>query len=128
MKPLQQNEVYEHLSGFLKAKGIELTQGTYSSAIQKSCSFLTDAINLGQRGFKKVATEVDTKLDQMRQVIHEKTAPKPPKTATAPAHPGAPKPKASKTAAADPPTPRGPSKKSSAQVKKAHGRQARRKR
>lgn len=85
MQPLKQNEVFKHLSGFLKNKGIELTQGSYSQGIQKSCSLLTDAINLGQRGFGKAKLEVDAKLDQMRQVIHKKTAPKSP--ARAPSSP-----------------------------------------
>jgi hypothetical protein len=76
MKPLEKHELYENLTGFLKTKGIELKAGTYAQAIQKSCSLLTDAINLGQEGLEKAKTKIDTKLDQVRQVIHEKTAPK----------------------------------------------------
>jgi hypothetical protein len=76
MKPLEKHELYENLTGFLKTKGIELKAGSYAQAIQKSCSLLTDAINLGQGGLEKAKTKIDTKLDQVRQVIHEKTAPK----------------------------------------------------
>ena len=76
MTPLNQDELYENLRGFLKGKGIELQEGSYAHGIQKSCSLLTDAINLGQQGLGRAKTEIDKKLDQMRQVIHEKTAPK----------------------------------------------------
>lgn len=76
MKPLNQDELYENLHGFLKSKGIELQEGSYARGIQKSCSLLTDAINLGQQGLGRAKTEIDKKLGQMRQVIHEKTAPK----------------------------------------------------
>jgi hypothetical protein len=76
MTPIQRDEIYENLSGFLKGKGIALTNGTYAQGVQKSCRLLTDAINLSQKGLERAKVEVDKKLDQMRQVIHEKTAPK----------------------------------------------------
>src|SRR5260370_24451036 len=76
MKPLDKHELYENLTGFLKTKGIELKEGSYAQAIQKSCSLLTDAINLGQDGLERAKTKIDTKLDQFRQVIHKKTAPR----------------------------------------------------
>jgi|SRR5438445_9559586 len=76
MKPLDQHELYENLTGFLKTKGIELKEGSYAQAIKKSCSLLTDAINLGQDGLERAKTKIDRKLDQVRQSIHEKTAPK----------------------------------------------------
>jgi hypothetical protein len=78
MKPLEKTELYNNLSGFLKTKGIELKAGSYANAIEKSCHLLADAINLGQKGVGRAKVEVEAKLDQMRQVIHEKTAPKPP--------------------------------------------------
>jgi hypothetical protein len=95
MKPLNQDELYENLRGFLKGKGIELQEGSYARGIQKSCSLLSDAINLGQQGLDRAKTGIDKKLDQMRQVIHEKTAPK----ATA----APPKPESTQTSAAEPP-------------------------
>jgi hypothetical protein len=76
MKPLSQDEIFHNLKGFLKDKGIELQEGSYARGIQKSCSLLSDAINLGQQGLDKAKVGIDKKLDQMRQVIHEKTAPK----------------------------------------------------
>jgi hypothetical protein len=77
MKPIQKDELYEHLSQFLKSKGVEMKDGSYPKAIQKGCSFLADAINLSQKGIAEAKVQVDKKLDRMRQVIHEKTAPRP---------------------------------------------------
>ena len=37
---------------------------------------MAEAINLSQKGISRAKDEVDKKLDAMRQVIHEKTAPK----------------------------------------------------
>jgi hypothetical protein len=85
MKPIDKDELYQHLSNFLSSKGIDLKQGSYTHRLQKGCTILTDAINLSNSGLKKAKTEVDQKLDQMRQIIHEKTAPKP-----QPPAPGAP--------------------------------------
>ena len=76
MKRIDKAELYQHVSGFLKSKGIELTEGTYAVGIKKSCSFLADAINLSQQGIERAKTEVDKNVDKLRQVIHEKTAPR----------------------------------------------------
>lgn len=78
MKPIEKDELYQNLNSFLKTRGIELTDGSYANGIQKTCSLLADAINMGQQGFERAKTEFDKRLDQVRQVIHEKTAPKPP--------------------------------------------------
>ena len=75
MKPLQKDELFQNLQGFLKAKGLEFKAGSYTRKIQKSCSLLADAINAGQRGFERAREEIDKKLEQLRQVVHEKTAP-----------------------------------------------------
>jgi hypothetical protein len=88
MKPIQKDELYEHVRQFLKAKGIEMQDGSYPRGIQKGCSILADAINLSQKGIAQAKVEIDKNLDRMRQVIHEKTAPK---TAAKPS--GSPKPK-----------------------------------
>ncbi|HNQ87397.1 MAG TPA: hypothetical protein PKM73_02045 [Verrucomicrobiota bacterium] len=78
MKTIRPEELYSHLSQFLKGKGIELTDGPYVERIRKGCSLLTDVVNGTQRGLTQARTRVDRKLDEFRQVIHEKTAPKPP--------------------------------------------------
>jgi hypothetical protein len=77
MRPIQKDELYEHLSQFLKAKGVEMKDGTYPRSIQAGCSLLADAINLSQKGFERAKTQIDKNLEFMRQVIHESTAPKP---------------------------------------------------
>ena len=82
MKALEKDELYLHLQGFLKAKGVELSEGSYAQKIQKSCGLLSDAINTSQKGLSRAKVEIDKKLDQLRQVIHEKTAP--PGSAAAP--------------------------------------------
>jgi hypothetical protein len=76
MKPIQKDELYEHVRQFLKAKGIEMQDGSYPRGIQKGCSILVDAINLSQKGLTQAKEQIDKNLDRMRQVIHEKTAPK----------------------------------------------------
>jgi len=75
MKTLEKDELYQNLQGFLKAKGVELSAGSYAHKIQKSCGLLSDAINTSQQGLARAKVEIDKKLDQLRQVIHEKTAP-----------------------------------------------------
>jgi hypothetical protein len=109
MKPIEKDELYQNLSGFLKAKGIELKEGSYAHGIQKSCGLLADAINLGQEGLEKAKVGIDRNLDRMRQVIHEKTAPKPASPAP--------------TAAAPAPTPK-PSPQAKAKAAKARARKA----
>jgi hypothetical protein len=79
MNKLKPEELYRNLSGFLKDKGIELSEGSYSHAVQKSCGVLTDIINLGSEGVSRAKTKLDTVLEQVRQTVHEKTAPKPPR-------------------------------------------------
>ena len=74
MKPIQKDELYAHLSEFLKAKGIEMKDGSYPRGIQAGCSLLADAINLSQKGIKRAKVEIDKNVERMRQVIHEKTA------------------------------------------------------
>jgi hypothetical protein len=78
MKQLGKNELFKNLSGFLKSRGIELTEGSYAKGIQQTCSLLTNAINLGQDSLERAKMEVDKSCAHVRQVIHEKTAPKAP--------------------------------------------------
>jgi hypothetical protein len=76
MKPIEKSELYQHVNEFLKTKGVEIKDGTYARHLEKSCGLLTDAINLTQKGMERAKSEIDKRLEQMRQVIHEKTAPK----------------------------------------------------
>lgn len=84
MKPIAKDELFAHLGQFLKTRGVELKEGSYANGIQKSCGLLTDVINLSQKGVERAKSEVEKKLDQMRQVIHEKTAPKRPASGAPP--------------------------------------------
>ena len=77
MKKIDQDELFQHLRGFLKSKGIALDNGTYAQRIHQGCNLLTDAINATQTTVARARAEVDEKLDQLRQSIHEATAPKP---------------------------------------------------
>jgi len=78
MKTIKQDELFQGLSEFLKAKGIELKDGAYPQRIRRACNLLGDTINATQKTARKAKDEVDKKLDQLRQTIHEATAPKPP--------------------------------------------------
>src|SRR4249919_1560614 len=83
MKPIQKDELYENLSHFLKGKGVELKEGPYTRGIHAGCSMLADAVNLSQAGLERAKVGLERGVDQMRQVIHEKTAPKSPRQANA---------------------------------------------
>lgn len=92
MKQIKREEVFGSFKDFLKSKGIELQEGPYAHRIQQGCDLLTDSVNLSQRALTKTKTAVEGSLEQLRQVIHEKTAPKAPaasdpKTTTATSSP-----------------------------------------
>ena len=84
MKKIDQDELYEHLRGFLKSKGIALDSGAYAQRIHQGCNLLADAINATQTTVARAKAEVDKKLDQLRRSIHEATAPKPPAASPGP--------------------------------------------
>jgi hypothetical protein len=88
MKPIAKNELFKNLSGFLKSKGIELTDGSYVKGIQQTCTLLTNAINVGQESLGKAKTELNKTCAQVKQVIHEKTAPTPPQASAPPKQKG----------------------------------------
>ena len=75
MKKIKQEELYDHVRGFLKGKGIELQEGSYTRQIQHGCRILADTVNLSQQALRQAKSAVGERLDQVRQVIHEKTAP-----------------------------------------------------
>jgi len=85
MKPIDKGELYKHLGGFLKSKGIELKEGAYTQRIQQGCALLSEVINVSHSSLKRAKAKAAKKLDEMRQVIHEKTAPKPRTGSPAPA-------------------------------------------
>ncbi len=82
MKTIKKDELFHNLAGFLKSKGIEFSDGSYSARIQKSCNLLSDAINATQKTVSRTKVRVDHALDKLRQTIHERTAPRPPAART----------------------------------------------
>jgi hypothetical protein len=106
MKPINKDELFQNLSDFLKTRGIELKEGSYAHGVRTSCGLLTDAINLGQQGLEQAKAQMDKHLEQMRQVIHEKTAPKPPPATSAAPPPAASSAPPPPKAAASKPRPR----------------------
>jgi len=92
MKTIKQDELFQSLGDFLKSKGVELKDGAYTQRIRQGCNLLSDAINATQKTVKHAKVEVDKKLGQLRQSIHEATAPEPP-----PSSPAAPPPSAGAT-------------------------------
>ncbi len=78
MKTIDKNELFENFKSFLKDKGVELHDGSYTRRMEQGCGLLADTINLSQKAFEKTCEQVDKGWDQMRQFIHESTAPKTP--------------------------------------------------
>ncbi len=78
MKTIKKNELFDNLSEFLKARGVELKDGLYTDRIRKGCELLADVINCTERGIAEAATQMDQGLEKMREIIHRKTAPKKP--------------------------------------------------
>jgi hypothetical protein len=83
MKKIKRNELFRSVSAFLAGKGIELKDGSLTGRIRQGCDLLTETVNLAQGGLAKAKAEVGAKVDQIRQVVHEKTAPKTPSPAPA---------------------------------------------
>jgi hypothetical protein len=98
MKNIKKDELFRNLGGFLKSKGIELNDGSYTARIQQGCNLLSDAINATQKTVSQTKVKVDHALDQLRQTIHETTAPPPPPRTKA-KKPSAPRGKRSAAAA-----------------------------
>jgi hypothetical protein len=84
MNKIDKEEMFGNLQAFLKSKGVELQEGPYTQRIRKGCGILTDSVNLGQQAFGRAKAEVDKRVEQLRQVIHEQTAPKPPASSPQP--------------------------------------------
>ena len=76
MSDIKKEEMFGNLKSFLKSKGIEVQDGSYAEGIRKGCEILTDTVNMSQRAFDRAKVAVDKGLDQVRQKVHEKTAPK----------------------------------------------------
>ena len=75
MNQINKEEMFGNLKSFLKSKGIEVQKGDYAQRIRQGCELLTDSINVSQRTLKRAKSAMDQGLDQLRQTIHEQTAP-----------------------------------------------------
>jgi len=75
MKTIHKDELFQNLKGFLKTRGIDLQEGSYTHRIEQGCGVLADSINLSQKALHRAKEEMDKRLEQVRQAIHEKTAP-----------------------------------------------------
>jgi hypothetical protein len=84
MNQINKEEMFGNLKNFLKSKGIEVQEGAYAQRIRQGCEILTDSINVSQSTLKRAKSVMDQGLDQLRQTIHEQTAPKPPAAEGAP--------------------------------------------
>ena len=106
MNTINKDELFGHVREFLKAKGIELQEGSYSRTIHKGCQVLADTINMSQQAVDRAKSEIEKQLEQVRTTIHRKTAPrKPPvvpKTEAAPEPDASPKPPRSHAARRNP--------------------------
>jgi hypothetical protein len=77
MKKIKKEEVFGNFRDFLKSKGIELQEGPYTQRIRQGCEVVADSVNLSQQAFRHTKSAVNRGLNHLRQVIHERTAPKP---------------------------------------------------
>jgi len=84
MQTIKKDELFHNLGAFLKSKGIELNDGSYTMRIQKGCNLLSDLINGTQKTVRQTKVQVDQAVDQLRRSIHEKTAPKSPPVSSKP--------------------------------------------
>jgi hypothetical protein len=76
MSDIKKEEVFGNLKSFLKSKGIDIQDGSYADGIRKGCEILTDTVNMSQRALVRAKNAVGKGLDEVRQTVHEKTAPK----------------------------------------------------
>jgi len=76
MKKIDDKELFQHLSAFLKGKGVHLLEGAFTQSVQKGCEILADTVNLSQQAMERAREQMEKQIDQMRQVVHERTAPK----------------------------------------------------
>jgi hypothetical protein len=112
MQTIKKDELFHSLGDFLKSKGIELNDGSYTSRIQKGCNLLTDVINGTEKTVRQTKVQVNQALDQLRQSIHKRTAPKPPPEYRTPPQgkkPAKPRVKRAPASAKTPPRKRGKS-------------------
>ncbi|MDA0751760.1 MAG: hypothetical protein O2964_13715, partial [Verrucomicrobia bacterium] len=76
MKQIKRDDLFRHLDLFLKDRGIELKEdASLTKRLRDGCHVLSDTINKAQSAIGRARKEVDGRIDIMREIIHEKTAP-----------------------------------------------------
>jgi hypothetical protein len=75
MNKIDKNELYHHLRDFLKSKGVALEDGSYTKRLEQGCTLLSKAINTTQSGVEHAGGKVRSAVNNIRQSIHEATAP-----------------------------------------------------
>jgi hypothetical protein len=73
MNEINKEEMFGHLKGFLKSKGIEIREGAYVEGIRKGCEILTETVNLSQRALERAKDAMEQGLDPVRETFHERT-------------------------------------------------------
>lgn len=84
MNKIDHEELFGSVKNFLKSKGIDLQEGTYSQRIRQGCGLLADSINVSHKAWTSAKNTMDQQLEKLRQTIHEQTAPKPPRAQASP--------------------------------------------
>jgi hypothetical protein len=90
MKTIEKDELFQSLSEFLKAKGIELKEGVYAQRIRQACNLLGDAVNATQTTARKAKDELDRNLARLRESLRESKKPKPAQTSARESAPSSP--------------------------------------
>src|SRR5579862_7351951 len=86
MNRIDKDELFGHVSGYLKAKGVQLQDGPYTRTVQKGCHLLAESINLSRQAMERAKAELERTLEEARRIIHQKTAPKRPAPSGRPAN------------------------------------------
>ncbi|MDG1890960.1 MAG: histone H1-like repetitive region-containing protein, partial [Verrucomicrobiota bacterium] len=76
MKKIKRGDLFRHIDLFLSDRGIELNQNTaLTQGLREGCHVLADTINKTQTAIGRARKKVGGKIDTVRSIIHEKTAP-----------------------------------------------------
>lgn len=76
MKTVNKDELFQNLSGFLKSKGINLEDGSYTHRIRQGCNLLSDIVNATEETAVRAKAEVEKTVEAVRETLHKATAPK----------------------------------------------------
>lgn len=75
MKTLKKGELFRSVKKHLEANGVILEKGEASDKLRAGCALLTAVATKGQSSFQTAKNAVTEQIDNLRQTIHDKTAP-----------------------------------------------------